>query len=48
VKKAMVHAQTKLDKECEEKDDNDNASQTLQKLNKSDSKVKWNRLIVRK
>jgi hypothetical protein len=48
VKKAMMHAQTESEKESEDKDDDDNASQTSRKSNKSDTKVGWNGLIVRK
>jgi hypothetical protein len=47
VKKAMMHAQSKSEKESEDKEEDDNASQTLRKLNKSDSKVGWNKLIVK-
>jgi hypothetical protein len=35
VKKAMMHAQTELDKESKDKDSDDNASQTSHKSNKS-------------
>jgi hypothetical protein len=44
----MMHAQSESEKESEDKDNDDNASQTLRKSNKSDSKVGWNGLIVRK
>jgi hypothetical protein len=36
VKKAMMHAQAKPEKEFKEKDDDDNASQALRRSNKSD------------
>jgi hypothetical protein len=49
VKKAMMHAQAKLEKESDDKEDDDNASQEAsRKLNKSKSKIGWNSLIVRK
>jgi hypothetical protein len=48
VKKAMMHAQAESEKESKDKEDNDNASQALQKSAKSESKIGWNSLIVRK
>jgi hypothetical protein len=48
VKKAMMHAQAELEKESDEKDDNDNASQALRRSNKSDKQREWNNLIIKK
>jgi hypothetical protein len=48
VKKAMMHAQAELEKESNEKDDNDNASQALRRSNKSDKQREWNKLIFKK
>jgi hypothetical protein len=48
VKKAMMHAQFELEKESEDKDEDDNASQSLRKSNKSDTKIGWSSLIMRK
>jgi hypothetical protein len=48
VKKAMMHAQAKSEKETKEKDDNDNASQTLRRSNKNNKEREWNNLIVKK
>jgi hypothetical protein len=48
VKKAMMHAQAKSEKESEEKDGHDNASQTLRRSNKSDKQREWNNLTIKK
>jgi hypothetical protein len=48
VKKAMMHAQAKLEKESKEKDHNDNASQASQRSNKNNKQREWNNLIVKK
>jgi hypothetical protein len=48
VKKAMMHAQSKSEKESEDKDEDVNASQSSRKSNKSNTKIGWNSLIVRK
>jgi hypothetical protein len=48
VKKAMMHAQAKLEKESNEKDDDDNASQALWRSNKSDKQRGWKNLIIKK
>jgi hypothetical protein len=40
VKKSMMHAQAISEKESKEKDDDDNASQGLQRSNKSETKGK--------
>jgi hypothetical protein len=48
VKKAMMHAQAELEKESDEKDDNDNASQALRRSNKSDKQREWKNLIIKK
>jgi hypothetical protein len=48
VKKAMMHAQAKSEKESKEKDDDNNASQASQRSNKSNKQRKWNNLIVKK
>jgi hypothetical protein len=48
VKKAMMHAQAESEKESNDKEDDDNASQASWKSNKSETISKWNGLIVRK
>jgi hypothetical protein len=48
VKKAMMHAQTKSEKESKEKDDDNNASQALQRSNKSNKQREWNNQIIKK
>jgi hypothetical protein len=48
VKKAMMHAQAKWEKESNEKDDDDNPSQALRRSNKSDKQREWNNLIFKK
>jgi hypothetical protein len=48
VKKAMMHAQAESEKETEEKDGNDNASQASRRSNKSDKQREWNNLILKK
>jgi hypothetical protein len=48
VKKAMMHAQAKSEKETEEKDDNDNASQALRRSNKNNKQRERNNPIVKK
>jgi hypothetical protein len=48
VKKAMMHAQVELEKETEEKDDEDNASQALRRSNKSNKQREWNNQIIKK
>jgi hypothetical protein len=48
VKKATMHAQAELDKESSNKDDDDNASQTLQKSSKSKTRREWMNLIIKK
>jgi hypothetical protein len=48
VKKVMMHAQSKSEKESEDKDEDNNVSQTSWKSNKSNTKIGWNSLIVRK
>jgi hypothetical protein len=48
VKKAMMHAQAKSEKETEEKDDDNNASQALLRSNKSNKQREWNDVIVKK
>jgi hypothetical protein len=48
VKKAMRHAQAELEKETEEKYDNDNASQASWRSNKSDKQREWKNLILKK
>jgi hypothetical protein len=48
VKKAMMHAQAKSEKESKEKDYKDNASQTVRRSNKSNKQREWNNLIVKK
>jgi hypothetical protein len=48
VKKAMMHAQSESEKESDDKDEDDNTSQSSRKLNKSNTKIGWNSLIVRK
>jgi hypothetical protein len=48
VKKTMMHAQAKLEKETKEKDDNDNASHALRRSNKSNTQSEWNNLIIKK
>jgi hypothetical protein len=48
VKKALMHAQSESEKESEDKNEDDNASQSSRKSNKSDTKIGWNNLIVRK
>jgi hypothetical protein len=48
VKKAMMHAQAKLEKDSEEKDDNDNTSQVLRRSNMRDKQREWNNLIITK
>jgi hypothetical protein len=47
VKKAMMHAQAKSEKETEEKDADNNASQALRRSNKSNKQREWN-LIMKK
>jgi hypothetical protein len=44
----MMHEQSKLEKESKDKDEDDNMSQSLHKSNKSDTKIGWSSLIVRK
>jgi hypothetical protein len=44
----MMHAQAELEKESNDKEDDDNASQASRKSNKSETISKWNGLIVRK
>jgi hypothetical protein len=48
VKKAMMHAQSELEKESEDKIEDDDASQSSRKSNKSDTKIGWSNLIMRK
>jgi hypothetical protein len=48
VKKAMMHAQAKLEKESEDNDDDNNASQASQRSNRSNKQREWNNLIVKK
>jgi hypothetical protein len=48
VKKAMMHAQAKSEKESNEKDDDNNASQASRRSNKSDKQREWNNLIIKK
>jgi hypothetical protein len=48
VKKAMMHAQAKLEKESEERDDDNHASQASGRSNKSDKQREWNNLTVKK
>jgi hypothetical protein len=48
VKKALMHAQAKSEKESEEKDDDDNVSQGLQRSNKSETKREWINLFIKK
>jgi hypothetical protein len=48
VKKAIMHAQAKSEKESDDKEDNNNPSQASRKSNKSDTISKWSGLIVRK
>jgi hypothetical protein len=48
VKKAMMHAQAKLEKESKEKEDDDNTSQALQRSSKSKTKMEWMKLITKK
>jgi hypothetical protein len=48
VKNAMMHAQVKSEKESKEKDDGNNASQALQRFNKSETKREWMNLLVKK
>jgi hypothetical protein len=44
----VMHAQAESEKEFDDKEDDDNASQALQKSNKSETISKWSGLIVRK
>jgi hypothetical protein len=44
----MMHAQAESFKESKEKDDDENASQALRGLNKSNKQREWNNLIVKK
>jgi hypothetical protein len=44
----MMHAQAESEKESDDKEDDDNASQASRKSNKSETILKWNGLIVRK
>jgi hypothetical protein len=48
VKKAMMHAQSETEKESENKEEDDDASQSLRKSKKSDTKIGWSSLIMRK
>jgi hypothetical protein len=48
VKKAMMHAQSETEKESENKEEDDNASQSSRKSNKSNTKIGWSSLIIRK
>jgi hypothetical protein len=48
VKKAIMHAQAKSEKESEDKDDDNNASQALWRPNKSEKQREWNTLIILK
>jgi hypothetical protein len=48
VKKAMMHAQAKSEKESKEKDDDNSASQALRRSNKSNKQREWNNLIIKK
>jgi hypothetical protein len=48
VKKAMMHAQSETEKESENKEDDDNASQSSRESNKSNTKIGWSSLIMRK
>jgi hypothetical protein len=48
VKKAMMHAQAKSEKESDEKDDDDNVRQASQRSNKSAKQREWNNLIIKK
>jgi recombination DNA repair RAD52 pathway protein len=48
VKKAMMHAQSETKKESENKEEDDDASQSSHKSNKSDTKIGWSSLIMRK
>jgi hypothetical protein len=48
VKKAMMHAQAKSEKESKEKDDDKNASQASRRSNKSNKQREWNSLIIKK
>jgi hypothetical protein len=48
VKKAMMHAQSEMEKESKNKEEVDDASQSLRKSNKSDTKIGWSSLIMRK
>jgi hypothetical protein len=44
----MMHAQSESEKESEDKDEDDNASQSSRKSNKSNTKIGWSSLIIRK
>jgi hypothetical protein len=48
VKKAMMHAQAKLEIESKKKDDDKNVSQALGRSNKSNKQREWNNLTVKK
>jgi hypothetical protein len=48
VKKAMMHAQAKSEKESKEKNDDGNVSQALLRSNKNNKQREWNNLIVKK
>jgi hypothetical protein len=48
VKKAMIHVQSESEKESEDKEKDNNVSQTLQKSNKSNTKIGWKSLLVKK
>jgi hypothetical protein len=44
----MMHAQSESEKESKDKDEDDNASQSSCKSNKSNTKIGWSSLIMRK
>jgi hypothetical protein len=44
----VMHAQAESEKESDDKEDDDNASQASRKSNKSETISKWSGLIVRK
>jgi hypothetical protein len=48
LKKAMMHAQAKSEKESKEKDDDGNASQASRRSNKNNKQREWNNLIIKK
>jgi hypothetical protein len=48
VKKAVMHAQAKSEKESKEKDDDDNASQASQRSNQSETNGEWMNLNIKK